>query len=248
MAVYYKRKSYNRMRKSYKGGSKRNIVKKLAGEKPSAVERYVGNKGAIGALASAVANLTKTGYAEKKYRDAYNGFSATCSPLANGGLLLTSLAQGATNITRIGDKVKGCDIFVRSLWQMGSANTTQSNIRYWIILDKEYNGQVSTPAAPAYNEIFQSGSALTTFMNLDYSKRFVVLKTRSFQLDRNGKSSIQFMDKVPINITMNYVGPFSGLANSKENQIFIYWISDDSTGTNQPTDVTISSRFSFYDE
>jgi len=250
MAVYYKRKSYNSKRKSYtrRTYGKKNVVKRLAGEKPSAVEKYVNNKGAIGALASAVANLAKTGYPEKKNRDAYDGFTATCSPLANGGICLSTLGQGTGEGQRIGDKIKGCDLFVRTLWQMGASNTTQSNIRYWIILDKEYNGSASVPTVPAYTDIFQNGSALTTFMNLGYSKRFVVLKTRSFQLDRNGKSSIQFMDKVPVNITMNYFQTGAALSNLKENQIFMYWISDDGTSAGQVTEVTLSSRLTFFDD
>lgn len=238
-----KKRTYNK-----KSNGKRNVIKGLAGEKPSNVEKYVNKKGAIGAIASAVAGLTKMGSPEKKNRDAYSGFPGTCSPLSNGGLLLSGILQGATSVTRIGDKVKGDNLFIRSLWQMGASNTTQSNIRYWVILDKEFNGQVSLPAAPAYGEIFQNGSALTTFMNLDYSKRFVVLKTRSFQLDRNGKSSIQFMDKIPVNFTLNYRGQLGTVAECKENQIFMYWISDDGTSAGQPTEVVLSTRLTFYDE
>lgn len=245
MVKYYGRKSY---RKSYsnskysKKQGKRRTIKRLAGEKPSVMDRIANYAGPIGKIAKTVAGIVQMINPEKKYRDAYQNFTQNISTASNPVLLLTGIIQGTGATQRTGESVKGIQLQIRNQFVMGSANTTQTNLKYWIVLDKEYSG-----SAPVLTDILETAS-LTSFNNLENSKRYVILKSRTVNLCNNGNRNVSFTDIIPVDFHMHYNNTTgSTVADCKENQIYIMYLSDDGTSANVPTVNTISSRFTFYD-
>lgn len=173
--------------------------------------------------------------AEPKYID----LTATANPTSAtvNYSHLTSVAQGTTDQTRIGNKILLKDIIFRLQFTINTA-ATATHIRGVLYVDKEFDGaHVASPLPLA---------ALNTEapLDLDNSKRFVVLKDVDISLSINGNRTYGMKIYKRLNFHTDYDGAGSGVATGKQNQLIFAYLSNESTNT--PT-MAYYSRVKFYD-
>jgi len=109
--------------------------------------------------------------------------------------LLTPLAQGVTNSSRIGRKVRLMKITVRWYYLLNAAETKGGPCRVKIVYDKQCNGQAATGAGVLQNDTF------TGMNNLDYSDRFITLadwETESLSVENNFTTSGMINRKIDL--------------------------------------------------
>lgn len=87
---------------------------------------------------------------------------------------INSIAQGLTNITRIGNKINIKSVAVRfsSIPVDTNVAVLPNTYKWCLVLDKE----PEAAAVASYNQIF-TGNSMTAFRNVGESDRFVVLAT-----------------------------------------------------------------------
>lgn len=90
---------------------------------------------------------------------------------------MNSLAQGLTNITRIGNKINIKSVAMRiSQIAVDTNVAVLPNVFKWsIVLDKEPEAS----AIASYNQIY-TGNQVQAFNNINYSDRFVILATGTY--------------------------------------------------------------------
>lgn len=233
--VKYNRPRYTR--KSRKS-TRRQRIKKWAGEKPSAVERiakrYVGP---MGTIASTVGSIMRMINPEKKYID--NTISLTSVP--NTGITVatyTMMAQGLGDQARNGNTVKGVDVSGKMYLQKNIGVQTTAMRLLWV-LDKECDGSI-----PSLSQILDNVD-IVSGVNKDYSKRFVILKDKMLTLNDGGGQTKFQKYYFPTDFHIHYDGTSSAITDAKENQIFLFAISDQ-TSDFAPI-ITHFGRFNFYD-
>lgn len=98
-------------------------------------------------------------------------FDVTGEVPATGQLSL--IPQGVTENNRIGRKcvIKSIQIRATVTYVPGATTTGSANGFVYVVLDKQANG-----AAAAVTDVLTSSAMSTAFINLDNSKRFVILK------------------------------------------------------------------------
>lgn len=233
----YRRRGY---RRSYRGGGR--LLKKTAGGK--AKEIIDGHKaGWVSSGMKAIPYLVKTvGFlrnminAEYKYIDTVT----TVSPVANTGTVtyLSGIAQGVTDITRIGNKILFKDI----MWRMqASINDTAltSALRIIVFSARQVNGVLPTVA-----EVLQTVSQLAP-LNRDNTKQYVIIKDYLWSLNFANDSETKIVKGYHVlNYHANYDGATAAIGDAEENHLFMLCISDDAT--NGPV-FTFDCRIKFYD-
>lgn len=99
--------------------------------------------------------------------------------------LLNGLAQGTTDVTRVGDDVRFKNLYLRGAWSHnGSGNDVQFG-RIIIFRDNQTNG-----SAPSASDVLQTAADPFSPRNLDYSRRFKILYDQNVTLTNAGKEGI----------------------------------------------------------
>lgn len=117
---------------------------------------------------------------EEKHKDTvYSVTAQTTTPVLT---LVNGLAQGTTNVTRVGDDVRWKSVYIRGAWaHNGGGNAVQFG-RIILFRDNQPNG-----AAPAASAILEDASDPFSPLNLDYSRRFKVLYDKNICLTDSGR-------------------------------------------------------------
>jgi len=139
---------------------------------------------------------------------------------------LSLIAQGTTDVTRIGRKatIKSINVVGQFNLAPGANAVGNTTVAMYVILDKQCNG-----AAATQSEIFTSADIRTALRNLDNSERFVILK--KFQVDltssagvttayNNSCKSIQWYKKCDIPIIWD--STTGAITEIRSNNIFLY--------------------------
>lgn len=150
--------------------------------------------------------------------------------------ILSLLAQGNTDQQRNGNQVKLKDIKIQI--DIGRNAAAASNrVRAMLIVDKEFDG-----ALPTIANVLQTSNVLSP-LNKDYSKRFVVLKTKHFMIDASMASkSFTWYCKLPFHGF--YDGTTAAAADCKENQILLLLLEDQAINV---ASYAYYARINFYD-
>lgn len=169
----------------------------------------------IGALASEVRLLKDMVNVEQKYIDTSgNGTISTTGVIG----ILSLCAQGNTDITRNGNQIKLKDIHIK-IDINRNASAAVNRCLAMLICDKEYDG-----ANPTIANILAASNVLSP-LNKDFSKRFVVLKTKHFNIDASEASkSFTWYTKLPFHCF--YDGATAAQGDCKENQILLLLLED----------------------
>lgn len=187
-------------------------------------------------LAKQVKGLVNTEFKSINYP------SGSDTPATTGTVdCLTLVAQGDTAITRNGNSIKAKSLsFKARLSIHGTASSTV--VRIMLILDKEFD-----QALPTLANILDS-TDVKAHMNLDYAKRFKVLRNKIFIIERgagdSGPQQLYYEDYIPLDLKIRYDAGTAAAADAKENQLLLVMLSSEPTNT--PT-VSWSSRVRFID-
>lgn len=156
---------------------------------------------------------------------------------------LSAIAQGDTDITRDGLKIKAKSIQVKGQVYMDNA-IQSSTVRCVIFCDRNYENGVP----PTCAQLFESGyfgtpSAPYSMRNRKERERFDIIYDKLFTLNNTGANTL------PFNIykRLNKVITYSSTSNSDygKNQLWMAWISGQAEA-DKPT-VNCVNRLSFTD-
>lgn len=198
---------------------------------------YSQYRGPIGYAIKGVNMLKNLVNAESKFLDT----TISTSPDATTGSVvpLTLVAQGTTDITRVGNSILCKDLTMR-LQLIINASATATSVRYIIFLDK----QNAAGTAPTVANLLQS-VGVNQPLNRDNADRFVVMKTGTVDLSING-ARVRTMKiyKDLSRLHVKYDGTTAAQSDAAERQLYIAFVS--SEATNFPS-VTGVARVHFYD-
>lgn len=215
--------------------------KKMAGIAASAIDAAGSLPGPVGLVARGLSMVKNLINVEDKMVDLQ--VSASTDSATGRVDCLTLLAQGTSDITRIGNKVLAKSIDING-FVTPHASSSFGLVRILLVLDKQ-DGQGT---APTLAQILESTSASTiAHMNKNNSDRFVILGNQTVYMDTGaGYQRLQpfkfYKDLSDLHI--NYDGANATQANATSNHIYLATISNEPT--NAPS-VTFDSRFRYYD-
>lgn len=168
-------------RKTYRKAPLKNSKAKalVTGERNKTyLEQVASGAGAVARLARSIAPVVAAINTEHKYFD--TAASATFFNPGTGDqivALTTGIAQGLTDITRIGDSILAKDIAIKiNLLWLASTTVHQSHTRVTLICWKE-NIQINAPTAA---KIFSQPAIFLSAFNKDYTDQFVVMDDQVF--------------------------------------------------------------------
>lgn len=207
-------------------GRGQTMVQKIA-------NRYAGPLGTIARTVSGIMNLVNS---EPKFIDT----NATLTAVGTAGLIvpLTLCAQGNGDQNRSGNTVLIKDVTVK-IDSAIDPDAAACITRIMLFIDKETDGALPTAA-----QLLTLPTNPHSMLNRDYSKRFVVIFDRTYDLSLNGDRvmSDKFYKKIPIHTY--YDGSLANISDAKENQIYLYLFSSDNT---QQALFTYQTRVNFFD-
>jgi len=201
-----------RKRRKLRGGGYRT------GARPQAiiVPGYTRTSGSYGRYAGP--------HAELKFDD--TTLSHNIDSTAEVTTQLLSIAQGVTEIQRIGRKCTIKSIQVKALLTFAptAAATAAGNTWIYIILDKQTNG-----AAAAPTDIFTTTNVNTAMINMDNSSRFVVLKKWVHNWGSQAGVTAAYNNQVKTinwykkcNYDIEWSGTTGAITELRSNNIFMY--------------------------
>lgn len=163
---------------------------------------------------------------ETKFLDYYN--TGTFDWLGSAYFALTSIPQGTTDSTRIGDKISLRGLYLR--YNLSCADAT--NICRVIVF--QYFGN-TTLHSPAVNEFLQSayiGTGYAPFSpyTFDYRNQFGILYDRTHHLNLTDHNTVGVQKKIRIKYAKHDI-TFTAATTAGSNQIFIVFISDSGVAT-----------------
>lgn len=232
------RKTFRRSRRYTRSRpSRRQKIKMWAGEKPSIVDKIARYAGPVGKIAKTVAGIVQMINPEKKYIDN----NSSVSQITNTGTVVatyTTMAQGLGDQARNGNTIKGISISGK-MHIVKSSTVVTTALRFMWVLDKECDG-----ALPSLNQILDNVD-LTSGLNRDFSKRFVVLKDKVITLNDGGGQSRFMKFFFPTDFHVHFDGSTAAITDAKENQVYLIALSDQLLA-NAPS-IQHFGRFNYYD-
>lgn len=174
---------------------------------------------------------------EKKFIDVVIGLTATTTAGAITGHSMNLVAQGVTDVTRVGNKITVKNINVRLHLQMVSqASIAPVNdvVRFVMYIDKQCNGQDCAVA-----DILQQTSNTYAFRNMDQTDRFIILKDKFVPLYLTtvdaalGSSGIARMLKFSkkLDLPIHYSSTTGAITEVKSNNIGWFIMSENAVAS-----------------
>jgi len=172
---------------------------------------------------------TLGGQIEKKYLDTAIGYSTAAIAGAVNATAILAIAQGTTEVTRVGGKINVCNINIRGQVRGLGATATPGAFRWILFVDKQCNG-----AAPAVTDILTTAT-INSFLNMDNVERFQILKDKMVINNVSGvytTTPVYFAETkmikaaVKCNIPIHYSSTTGAIAEIKSNNIGMLFISE----------------------
>lgn len=214
---------------------------------PTYLERLARGAGGVAQLARAVAPVIAAINTEHKYFD-----TATSATFYNPGTadqilpLTTGIAQGLTDITRVGDSILARDIAIKiNLFSLMSITVHQSHTRVTLICWKE-NIQINAPTAA---KIFSQPAIFLSGFNKDYTDQFVVLEDHVLANNANisaaSNQDVKYLKMYhKLDWHMKYINETSSGAST--NHLYLVFRNSSATTANQGA-CDFFSRLNFTD-
>lgn len=218
----------------------------MVGEQPSFVEKIARGAGSVATLARAIAPIVSMVNTEEKFVDK----SSTVSlPVATPAIIsLTNMAQGLTDITRIGDSIKARFLQLRLKFTPLFSAVASNHIRMMLVIDKSINAATPVNTLTLAN-LFQNSADILSPINKDQGDRFVILKDKQIILNNLGAGTAnpggdtRFLKlNMPLDFHIRFVAPTT--TDLGPNNVFLVLWSD--VVTTGPT-CSYYSRFKYTD-
>jgi len=153
-----------------------NKTKKMVtGQGPTLLEQLARGASGVATVAKAVLPIVSAINTEAKYLDvSYSGNLTITTPSIT---CITALAQGLTDITRIGNSLLAKSINIK--YRFNTSDTAQHiQTRIVIFVDKLQGG-----TAPTLAQLMSDTASILSHHNKNYTDRFVILKDRIFDMN-----------------------------------------------------------------
>lgn len=242
----YAKQAYGR--KGYKRYKKIDKIKKMVtGEGPTLLEKIAAGVGGVASVAKAVLPAIAAINTEVKYSDKTAAVNAYVPGTNDVIVALTDqIAQGTSDITRVGNSIKAQDLQLRLAMNFASSATVLGlHCRMMLIVWKENAQQNPITAA----KLFESPTNLYSAMNKDYTDQFVVLKDKFFALNNpSGAAQTVAFQHMKLFKKTDFHIRFDGStgANATQNHIYLI-LRSSSTGLATSLSTTYYSRLNYTD-
>lgn len=148
------------------------------------------------------------------------------TPGSGGNVIdLDRCLQGTSDTSRVGDTTKPISVTVRGFIDMNAANTHTDAFRVILFLDKENRG-----ASPSISDLLNTD--FNSFKNANNTKRFKVLRDKTYALSAGGLECTKFKWYISMNkwkVQSKYVGNNGDTQDFRENHLFIAIIANENT-------------------
>lgn len=167
------------------------------------------------------------GEAEHKFLDTVINQTVTTTPAL---YLLTQLAQGSTESTRLGLAVRLLYVTFRLYCYQSVAATSGNILRMVVVLDTQQNGVTPTLQGAADSVLRSASGATMQLRNPRTSSRFLVLADKVVRLMPNGNNlqTIHFTRRLRC-ASHYYTGTNTNPTDFGPNQVYAFFISDQAT-------------------
>lgn len=220
---------------------RRRYTRRRYTRRPRRVQAKGRGWGQIARRALKVANFVRSVInPEYKFKDSV--LSSTTSILQTG--LVTwpcNITQGTTDTTRIGDQFRAKGLVLRGNFEWNSAGAANQYIRMIVFKDISTNGTL-----PLVQNVLQTGTlqVVRANRNLDFGKRFTVLKDKVYALN-NQRPSIYIKEYFKLGHIIEYQGNAGNISDASTGHIFVLFVSSEAT-SNGPG-AFIDSRLKYVD-
>lgn len=241
----YYQKSSRRYKRNYR--RKRTYVRRtkklVTGQGPTMLEKIASYAGPVATLAKAIVPVVAAINTEAKYKDT-SAASTTATITSPYITCFTSMAQGLTDVTRIGNSIlmKDFAMNIRVLLN-NAAITSDKVVRVVVFTDKMQNGSTAT-----LTELFQDTTSVLSKFNKNYTDRFVIMHDEIIGLHPNFSGALPRVDFKYFNkldFHARYIGTDSAVASLGPNNIYIvFWPETTVSGD---VNVGYYSRLNFTD-
>lgn len=154
----------------------------------------------------------------------------------------SGIAQGTDQGQRVGNSIKLQHISVIGRYQLNTAVTTFSTLRFMLIRDMENPG-----SQPVASDIFETVSGVVTSrspLNWTNRKRFSVLYDQIACVDVSSRGDVVRLE-IPIEKHINYRSGLATVAAAAEGSLF--WVAVSDEVTNNPA-LALYTSFQFTDD
>lgn len=220
-------------------------IKYNATKKPK--RNFKGKMSAKGMAKSALKEISKVKKdmaPELKWSDQINpgGYGGSQTISNNGGVYYSSnIVQGTTSNTRVGNVIRIQGIYIKGKFNIGTAITTSTVVRFMLVRDKMNAG-----STPAVTDILSSDNTIAP-LNLTKNGRFRVLFDECFAVEASNNSSATIEKYIDKQFNIEYVGTAGVAADAQKNSLWVLAISDAGSGTNQPVNSIWCVRLRYTD-
>lgn len=222
--------------------------KMITGSGPTYLEKIASGAGAVSRVARAVAPVIAAINTEAKYFDIEtNGIAY--NPGTNDSIidLTQPIAQGVTDVTRIGNSILARNISTKIMLQFtpSVAGPLSGFARVILICWKE-NLQIN---APTVAKLFEYPTLFTSAFNKDYTDQFVVLKDKVIPMNAMAAvATAQAAHFLKVFKKLEHHMRFdgAGTANGTQNHLFLI-IRGSATVSSNPITWRQYSRLNFTD-
>lgn len=229
------RENYIPRRRGRKPKPKVNKTKKMVtGHGPTLLERLAAQSDNIGMVAKSILPIALAINTEAKYFDASSSVTFY-NPGTNDSLvnLTQGIAQGLTDVTRIGDSILAKNIAIKMnlLWLASNA-VHQSHTRVIILVWKQ-NLQDNPPTIA---KIFTTPATFLSGFNKDYTDQMVILKDKILpnqaQVDAATNQAPKYI-KIFKKLDYHMRFDAGGIADGTVNHIYMVLRNSSATSANQ---------------
>ncbi len=165
--------------------------------------------------AIAVRALASTDQEQKFFDTALNDLQINNTLTGQTFFVLNNIAQGVTNASRIGQKVKMTSLYWQLAFEKLPADTSLNGyIRFMIIYDRQTNSAL--PNWASVLELTGSGNPVTELMspnNLDQSKRYRVLHDQRLYFSKDFIEGRIVKKYMKLGLTTQYDGTGGGIGD-----------------------------------
>lgn len=151
---------------------------------------------------------------------------------------LTSIAQGTTDSTRVGNKILLKDLLIRWTCSINTAATGNNIVRIILFVDKQTEG-----ALPINPDPLATANADAP-LSMDESKRYVIIRDWHYVLNTTTFQSTAKKHYKILNFHCDFDGTGSTIGDAKENQIYLGFIT--SAASNFPS-LSYYARVKYFD-
>lgn len=198
---------------------------------------------AIKRRSRSLANPTRTGFSvERKNTNTLTTGSFPAATTTATLTLLNGIDDGATSTTRVGRRVNLTEFSWKFKINMATTTVGASPVRNLVVYDKQPNA-----APPAILDVVFVNS-ITSAMNLNNSKRFIVLSDKCYDgIGTQGPQSMFEKGYMRLNLPMEFNDASTAAIDSiTTGSVYLIQWSDGGFGTAAPVDAYFS-RFRYTD-